>query len=123
MTPDQVRQLVNGSALIAVGAHSETHQPLTTLSVDDRRREIRDSRAACEALTGKRIDGFAYPHGDRDAVTADLVRESGLRWACSTRSAAIDRAHFDLFDLPRIQALNWTATELERELNRTRRPS
>ena len=66
------------------------------------------------------VEGFAYPHGDRDAITADLLRESGLRWACSTRSAAIDCSEFDLYDLPRIQVLDWTTAVLERELQRAR---
>jgi peptidoglycan/xylan/chitin deacetylase (PgdA/CDA1 family) len=119
MDAEDVRQLVAGTC-IEIGAHSETHQPLTTLGVDRRRLEIERSRAACETLAGKAIAGFAYPHGDLDADTAALVRESGFRWACSTHRAAINRARFDLFDLPRLQALNWTGRELERMLVRTR---
>jgi peptidoglycan/xylan/chitin deacetylase (PgdA/CDA1 family) len=119
MTAEDVRQLVAGTC-IEIGAHSETHQPLTTLGVNDRRREIERSRAVCETLAGKAIEGFAYPHGDRDTLTADLVRESGFRWACSTHPAALNRDRFDPFNLPRVQALDWTAPELERALQRAR---
>jgi len=119
MSTEDVRQLVTGTG-IDIGAHSETHQPLTTLDVSDRRREIRQSRSVCETLAGKPIEGFSYPHGDLDAVTAHLVRESGFRWACSTHPAAVDRARFDLFNLPRVQALDWTAPELERALEKAR---
>jgi len=119
MTAEDVRQLVTG-ACIDIGAHSETHQPLTTLAVSDRRREIQGSRSVCETLTGKPVEAFSYPHGDLDAPTAQLVRESGYRWACSTHPAAIDRARFDLFNLPRVQALDWTAPELERALEKAR---
>jgi peptidoglycan/xylan/chitin deacetylase (PgdA/CDA1 family) len=119
MTREDVRQLVMGTH-IDIGAHSETHQPLTTLDVRDRRREIQQSRSACETLAGKPVEGFSYPHGDLDAVTAHLVRESGFRWACSTHPAAVDRVRFDLFNLPRVQALDWTAPELERALEKAR---
>ena len=119
MTAEEVRRLVRGShGTIDIGAHSESHRPLTAVPVGDRAREIRQSGRACEALAGKAIDGFAYPHGDVDRMTRDLVRNSGFRWACSTRHAAVDRAHFDLFDLPRVQMRNWTASELDRTLAR-----
>jgi peptidoglycan/xylan/chitin deacetylase (PgdA/CDA1 family) len=116
MQAEDVTRLLAGTR-IEIGAHAETHQPLTTLPVHERRREIERSRAACEALAGKSIDGFAYPHGDRDALTKDLVREGGFRWACSTHPAAADRSRFDVFDLPRLQACNWTAAEMNRVLN------
>lgn len=116
MTADDVKRLLTG-AQIEIGAHTETHQPLTTLPVHERRNEIERSRAACEALAGESIQGFAYPHGDLDAVTENLVRESGFRWACSTDRAAVARSRFDLFNLPRLQVGHWTAAALERELN------
>jgi peptidoglycan/xylan/chitin deacetylase (PgdA/CDA1 family) len=119
MTQDDARLLASGT-YIDIGAHTETHQPLTTLDVRARRTEIQRSRAVCESLTGKPIEGFAYPHGDLDALTMDLVRESGFRWACSTVPAAADRSQFDPFKLPRLQALNWTAVEMKRVLNNVR---
>jgi peptidoglycan/xylan/chitin deacetylase (PgdA/CDA1 family) len=119
MSADDVRILVAKTCVdVEIGAHTETHPPLTALTTDDRRREIQGSRAACEALTGKPVTGFAYPHGDLDEPTASLVRDSGFRWACSTNHAVVDPSRFDLFRLPRIQALNWTGRELTRVLNR-----
>jgi len=119
MSADDVRTLVANTCVdVEIGAHTETHPPLTALGTADRRREIQGSRAACEALTGKPVAGFAYPHGDLDEATVSLVRESGFRWACSTDHAVVDTSRFDLFRLPRIQALNWTGRELARVLNR-----
>src|SRR5436190_1141065 len=119
MTADQVKGLVAGTS-IDVGAHSTTHRPLTTMPLDQRRQEIEESRARCAAIAGKPIAGFSYPHGDFDAATADLVRASGFTWACSTRGRAVDRARFDRFALPRLQAFDWTAFRLRRALNRLR---
>ncbi len=116
MSRDEVKCLLAGSQ-IEIGAHTETHPPLTMLSLRERRREIEKSRAACEALAGGSVHGFAYPHGDLDSATADLVRDSGFRWACSTERAAVDRCRFDLFNLPRLQACNWTGAAMRRELD------
>jgi peptidoglycan/xylan/chitin deacetylase (PgdA/CDA1 family) len=120
MSDSDVKRLLSGTQ-IEIGAHTETHQPLTALPVRERRRELERSRAACEALAGGSVEGFAYPHGDLDRATADLVRESGFRWACSTERAAVDRSRFDVFRLPRLQACNWTAVGMERQLSSIRK--
>ena len=119
MQPEDVPLLLSGDC-IDIGAHSQTHQPLTRLSIPERRQEIEGCRSACEALIGKPIAGFAYPHGDLDQATKELVRDSGFQWACSTHSAAVDPTRFDRFDLPRLQAMNWTAQELKHALDATR---
>jgi peptidoglycan/xylan/chitin deacetylase (PgdA/CDA1 family) len=116
MTPGDVRQLIAGAG-IEIGAHTRTHPPLSTLGLAERRSEIQESRTACEALTGTPVRGFAYPHGDLDKVTMDLVRDSGFHWACSTRAVAVNGARFDLFNLPRQQVCNWRAAKMQRALN------
>ena len=115
MQPKDVR-LLSGD-LIDIGAHSETHRPLTRLPIAERRQEIEGCRTACEALIGRPVAGFAYPHGDLDEVTKELVRDGGFQWACSTRSAAVDPTRFDRFDLPRLRALNWTSHEMRHAMD------
>ena len=88
MRAADVRRLV--SDRVSVGAHGCTHQPLTSLPAAARVEEIQRSRVEAEALSGLPVTGFAYPHGDRDAETIDMVRRAGYRWACSTREATID---------------------------------
>ncbi|WP_235532757.1 polysaccharide deacetylase family protein [Sphingomonas sp. Leaf412] len=94
------------SASIAVGGHARTHQPLTSMSIACQRAEIDDSRRVCAEATGRDIDGFAYPHGDADDDTRAAVRAAGYRWACSTHSATVPRTGYDLFDLPRVMAVD-----------------
>ncbi len=106
MSREDVSRLGAGNG-IEIGAHSQSHQPLTTLSPDERRQEIDGSRRECEALSGRPVTGFAYPYGDRDADTMAMVRDLGFKWACSTHSAGVDRKRFDRFDLPRLQVLDW----------------
>jgi peptidoglycan/xylan/chitin deacetylase (PgdA/CDA1 family) len=110
MRAADVRTLV--SACVSVGAHGCTHQPLTSLPASARAEEIQRSRVEAQALSALPVTGFAYPHGDRDAETIDMVRRAGYRWACSTREATIDPLRADLHDLPRIAVGDWRANLL-----------
>jgi peptidoglycan/xylan/chitin deacetylase (PgdA/CDA1 family) len=92
--------------LIEIGAHSVTHPRLTKLSPDEQRHEIRESKQMCERLSGQPVLGFTYPHGDLDHVTQNLVRDAGFHWACTTHSAFVDIDRYDLFAMPRVQAIN-----------------
>jgi len=115
MRREDVRALVAGG-LIRVGGHSQAHLPLTTLSADAKRHQIEQCKRELEALTLGPVSGFAYPFGDRDDEAKALTKEAGYSWAVSTHRAAIDANDCDLFDLPRLQAMNWTGSELMRRL-------
>jgi len=103
MSTEEARSLVGSS--FEIGAHAVSHQPLTTLSSKDRMTEIERSRARCSAIAGSEVTGFAYPHGDLDDATSNMVRDAGFGWACSTREAPV-RAADDRFALPRIAVGN-----------------
>jgi peptidoglycan/xylan/chitin deacetylase (PgdA/CDA1 family) len=110
MSAADVRRLVSGR--ISVGAHGCSHQLLTSLPAAARVEEIKRSRVEAEALSALPVTGFAYPHGDRDAETIDMVRRAGYGWACSTCEATIDPQCADLHDLPRIAVGDWPANTL-----------
>jgi peptidoglycan/xylan/chitin deacetylase (PgdA/CDA1 family) len=102
--------------LVSIGAHTVTHPALTTIPHSERRSEVVSSIETCERLAGRPVEGFAYPYGDMDADTKAIVAESGLQWACSTRSAAVARTGFDVFDLPRVQIANLDRDAFKRAL-------
>ena len=68
------------------------------------------------ALADGPVDGFAYPYGDVDTMTKELLRDAGFSWACSTRSGGVDRDRYDVYDLPRIQVLDWTSWDFKHAL-------
>jgi hypothetical protein len=80
-------------------------------------QEIQQSKKDCEALVGVPVEGFAYPHADCNFAIEKLVCEAGFRWACSTRSDRIASSGSNLFELPRMQVLDWDAEEFEKWLN------
>lgn len=118
MRREDVPRLIDGG-LVGVGGHARTHLALTALSSAEKRVEIESSKRDIESLTGRPVSGFAYPFGDRDDEAKRLTREAGYAWAVSTHSAAIQR-RLDLFDLPRLQVLNWTGPQLLERISQLR---
>ena len=114
MTQDQARALVTGG-LVAIGAHTVTHPQLTGLGMKARDREIVESKAACEALIGAHVPGFAYPYGDLDDVVRSAVEAAGFEYACSTRNGPA-LSGSDVLALPRVQVLDGDGNDLEKML-------
>ena len=73
---------------------------------DEDLREIGDSLARVERLTGRRPTSFAYPYGNLDAESEQLVEDSGFECACATLGTAVTPGS-RLFALPRKQVGDW----------------
>ncbi|HUK64780.1 MAG TPA: polysaccharide deacetylase family protein [Dongiaceae bacterium] len=69
-----------------VGAHTLTHPHLTTLPAESQAHEIGGSVELIERRLGGRVRGFAYPGGDYDARTLEVVDRLGLDYAVTTRA-------------------------------------
>jgi peptidoglycan/xylan/chitin deacetylase (PgdA/CDA1 family) len=80
---DSARTLVRAG--MEIGAHTLTHPHLSTLAADGQRQEIQGSIELIERRLGLETRGFAYPGGDYDAHTLEVVRSLGLDYAVTTR--------------------------------------
>jgi peptidoglycan/xylan/chitin deacetylase (PgdA/CDA1 family) len=102
MRPEHLASLARSG--MSIGAHTVTHPILARIDEASARREIHDSRATLEAITGVPVPLFAYPNGkpDRDYGARDvsIVRELGFEAAVTTEwgAAAPDA---DVHQLPR----------------------
>ena len=114
MTREDVAALLAGDTF-TLGAHSVSHPSLPSLSEDDQRREMQQSRRAVEELTGAAVRRFAYPFGDFDARSERIARDVGFEFALSTEPGAARRAR-DLFRLPRYAVGDWNGERFEAEL-------
>ena len=112
MTSDEVRSLVAGD-LVTIGAHTVTHPMLAGLGAAACRREIRESKQACEVLCGGPITAFAYPYGDFDAEAREAAKAAGFAFACSTQQGPATAAS-DVFALPRIHVPDMDGDAFER---------
>ena len=96
-----------------IGAHTVSHPILASLTDDQARREIDDSKQFLEDLLGERIGLFAYPNGkpgeDYSPHTVDIVRRLGFDAAVSTQWGA-SRMGDDLMQIKRFTP--WDATRL-----------
>jgi peptidoglycan/xylan/chitin deacetylase (PgdA/CDA1 family) len=114
MTSDEVRALVT-DGLVTIGAHTVTHPELSRLGTAACRREIAESKLACEALIGSPIVGFSYPYGDFDAEVRELVKTAGFTFACSMQRVPVI-AKSEIFTLPRLHIPNLDGDAFERTL-------
>ncbi len=67
-----------------IGAHTQTHPFLTQLSPADQQTEIQGSRNDLLALNVGPITSFAYPYGDYDSITIQIVKDAGFNNAVAT---------------------------------------
>jgi peptidoglycan/xylan/chitin deacetylase (PgdA/CDA1 family) len=100
MNGAEARNMVS-SGLIAVAPHTVDHVDLQSIGPVEARRQIRQSIEFCSDLAGRPVEGFSYPYGAHNASVRQILSESGLLWACSTRSARLRPRERDMFDLPR----------------------
>lgn len=92
--------------LASLGAHTVSHRALARLDDAEARREMAQSAERVAALTGRPPEAFAYPYGDRAAVSPRehrLAAELGFRLAVTTAPGTLSARSFDApMALPRI---------------------
>lgn len=101
MTPEQLREIAE-SPLCTIGAHTKTHRHLNALDIVAQRAEIILSKRILEMFIGKPIDNFAYPYGDYDERTLEIVREAGFHYAFAAWGGGVRRGHKGYLYIPRI---------------------
>ena len=86
-----------------IGAHTCTHPRLSLLSRDQAKEEIVASKKKLEDRFGLPVEHFAYPYGDYNQTTVELVREAGFKTAC-TMHRGINAPDTSRFELKRFTA-------------------
>lgn len=86
--------------LITIGSHTLHHPILSTLSTDDLRVEIGESRRILEHRIGREVKLFCYPNGNFDERAHSIVREHYAA-AVTSQPRVVDEGDDDCL-LPRI---------------------
>jgi len=81
-----------------IGSHTMTHPNLAHVSLDDARRELRESKAALESCLGEPVRHFSYPHPALSphwspptrAMTGELGYETAVTCDCERARAGRD---------------------------------
>src|SRR6185503_7352645 len=95
LTWDQIKQRAF-DPLVTIGAHTVNQYVLSSLSDDEVRYEIFESRRILEAKLEKHIDHFSYPFGNRREAEArefSIAAQCGFTTAMTTRNGNIFPAH------------------------------
>jgi peptidoglycan/xylan/chitin deacetylase (PgdA/CDA1 family) len=71
LSASELRKLV--AAGMTVGAHTMSHPMLSQMQSDLAYAEIAESRVKLESALGQRIWGFAYPFGDPQSITPQVL--------------------------------------------------
>src|SRR5262245_37341922 len=118
LSENNIRELA-GCGRMELGSHTVTHPVLSAIPEETQRREIENSKRGLENVTGRRVNGFAYPHGSPDTYTTrtvELVREAGYTFACVAHPGLIDPS-VNRFKLPRIEVRNLSKDRFARCLS------
>ncbi len=102
LTTDEVGGIASGG-LVEIGAHTADHAWLAGLSPEAKDDQIQRGRAEIEALIGKPIHAFAYPHGGPADIgnAANAVRDAGLGTGF-VGTPGLVRPGTDRYHLPRV---------------------
>ena len=86
---------------VAIGSHAVSHPHLTSLSEDDLRRELNESKEEIEDRLGRPCEDLAYPYGEHDERVRAAVRAAGYRRAYALRGSRSDAYAAPRLDLYR----------------------
>jgi peptidoglycan/xylan/chitin deacetylase (PgdA/CDA1 family) len=86
---------------VYIGSHTQHHQILTRIPLQQARSEIGDSKIEIESRLGARCGLFAYPNGSWSEPIGALVQELGYSQAFSN-SPGIWNPETDPFLIPRV---------------------
>ena len=91
------------SDFLTIGGHTVNHPRLSNEVLSYARMEIEDNKAYLEGILGKKIHYFAYPEGDYNEKTAQLVKEAGYQLGFAvSRNSSFKSPNLDQFHIPRI---------------------
>ena len=87
--------------LCTIGAHTISHRRLDELTGEEQLKEIAQSKNELEAMIGKSLKHFSYPHGAYNRQTVAIVKECGFLTALMAWGGVVRRKDC-LLQIPRM---------------------
>lgn len=94
---------LDADPLCTIGAHTVSHPKLDTLSPEEQREEIMQSKQELEALLSHPIRHFSYPHGSYNDDTLKIANGCHFVSALCAWGGSIRKGDASLMELPRIE--------------------
>ncbi len=102
LTDAQVKEMID-SGLVSVESHTLSHRELTTISLEEQRKEILESKELFENRFGINLSTICYPVGDYNSKTIEISKEKYKYGLAMTGGVYYSDKH-DLYSIPRIYA-------------------
>ena len=105
LSEDHVKKMSDRG--FTIGSHTVTHQRLSSLSYDEKVRELTESKEYLEEITGRPIYHFSYPFGkeqDFDKESIEILKELGYKSAMTTINE-VNEGKVDPYTIRRIDTL------------------
>ncbi|HQH28058.1 MAG TPA: polysaccharide deacetylase family protein, partial [Oligoflexia bacterium] len=112
LSREQLKQLA-ASPVSEIGSHTIDHAFLAALPAVEQRRQLVDSKAELERITGQTVRFLSYPWGTPDTFSAETMRiaqETGYEAGIANIQDAL-RAPVDFFAVPRFLVRNWNGEQ------------
>lgn len=104
---DQIKEM-DSSGLVSFQAHSVRHPNLVSLSNDQVKNELTESKQVLENKLGKTVNFMAYPYGISNQLTWEAAKNAGYLGAVGTWYGTFE-SEGTIFDLPRVKIAGvWT---------------
>jgi peptidoglycan/xylan/chitin deacetylase (PgdA/CDA1 family) len=91
LSPGQIRELARA---FEIGAHTMHHCVLTTVTREEARAEVFQSKARLEEITGRPCTVFCFPKGKYSIAHVEMVREAGFSGARTVELLSFERPSF-----------------------------
>lgn len=84
LTPEMLREM-DASGLVEIGGHTAGHTTLTSVGLDEAKREIEENKHWVEGVIGHPIVSFCYPRGGENDEIVSLVKGAGYKYAAAMK--------------------------------------
>jgi peptidoglycan/xylan/chitin deacetylase (PgdA/CDA1 family) len=114
MSSGELKQLAANN-LFTIGAHTVTHPALGCHNADFQKKEVNENKKFLEEIIGRDINLLAYPYGNYNQETLQVVSNSGFNAAFTTEEKTV-KEESPIYSLGRFQVKNLTGAEFKNQL-------
>ena len=103
LTSQQIKE-ISDHELFDIGGHSVNHEILSFLSEEEIKHEVEESIRCLESVTGKKIDLYSYPEGQRhhyNDMVISILKKNGIE-ICPSAVHGINEGKTSPFHLKRV---------------------
>lgn len=119
LTTEQIQEMVD-SGLVSVQSHTLSHQKLSTLNLEDMKKELNESKSYLDSTYNINVDTICYPIGDYNEKVIEYAKENYKYGLAMTGGVYYSNKH-DLYKIPRIYAnRNMTIDEFANYLKKSK---